>query len=170
MFIEDANNDAAAGTTDDKRFGDGKASYVSVSLSKKKITDEIEDITIQLKAKAHEDIEDPIFGFSIKNSSGNQILGTNSMIKGLKTKPFVKGEALEISWTVPNVFADGVHFIDLTLVSHGGATTCDWWEEASTFTVIKEEITPYIVNPFIAISVQGDEYSQPNAKSGRSNV
>lgn len=170
MFIEDANNDASAGSVDDKRFGDGSASYTSVSLSKKKLTDDIENITIELKAKANEDIEDPVFGFSIKNSSGSQILGTNSMIKGLKTKPLVKGEVVDITWTVPNVFADGLHFVDLALVSHGGATTCDWWEQACTFTVVNEEITPYIVNPLIGISIQEDESPRLNSKSRRSNV
>jgi hypothetical protein len=49
---------------------------------------------------------------------------------------------------VPNVFSDGIHHVDLTITDRQGLAVYDHWEEAASFTVLKEEEkTPYIVTP-----------------------
>ena len=39
----------------------------------------------------------------------------------------------------------GSLYVDLGITDRQGLTMYDWWEEAASFTVVKEEKTPYIV-------------------------
>jgi hypothetical protein len=68
---------------------------------------------------------------------------------------------------VPNVFSDGVHHVDLTISDLKGLTVYDWWEEAASFTAVKDEKTPYIVTPdtSLVISILGGEAPFGNGSS-----
>ena len=61
-----------------------------------------------------------------------------------------KGKRVRIEWSVPNVFSDGPHHVDLTITDRRAP---DWWEEAATFTVVKDEKTPYLVTPDTSLVV-----------------
>ncbi len=54
----------------------------------------------------------------------------------------------------PNIFNEGVHYIDPAVVYKGGTQTADWWEDATRFTVYKKHKTPYIVNPPVQLKVK----------------
>ena len=54
---------------------------------------------------------------------------------------------MHLTWSVPNLFSDGLHHVDVAIVDRDGLAMYDYWEEAASFTVIKEEKTPYIVTP-----------------------
>jgi hypothetical protein len=114
-------------------------------------------VKLTLQAEALKQIENPIFGFGIKNSAGQHLLGTNTKIKHLKVPTLKPGERVSVEWEVPNVFADGQYQIDLAIVEADGLTECDWWEDAVSFTVYKEEKTPYAINPDIKAKVTGDQ-------------
>lgn len=154
MFIEqnsDAKQDKS--TTNSMRWGDGVASYLGVEVSKTIFNDDDEEIIIQTVAVAAHLVENPIFGFSIKNSSGEQVLGTNSQIRRNDVKNMTPDEQITVTWRIPNVFAEGDHYIDLAIVYADGTATADWWEEAKTFKVVREERTPYVISPHIKLEV-----------------
>jgi hypothetical protein len=102
---------------------------------------------------AEQDVDEPAYGFLIKNSSGAPVLGTNSMLKRQATGSLRKGERISVTWSVPNVFSDGLHHVDLTITDRQGLAVYDHWEEAASFTVVKDEKTPYIVTPDTSLVV-----------------
>ncbi len=110
------------------------------------LTDEAE-LVVDLEAVAERDVREAVFGFLISNSSGTPILGTNSLVKKQRCGSLVKGERVRVQWSVANVFSDGLHSIDLSIHDSQGFAMYDYWKQAASFTVIKDEKTPYLVTP-----------------------
>ena len=102
-------------------------------------------LTLELEAVAEEDVDEPVYGFLIKSSSGAPVYGTNSILKRLPTESLRKGERVRVTWSVPNVFSDGLHIVVVAIADRHGLAIYDWLEEAATFSVVKEEKTPYLV-------------------------
>lgn len=151
MFMEKKDVSGNASKADEKRWGDKAVTFNKVVTE----TDSYKDSTsikISITAKANEDIEKPVFGFLIKSASGAQILGTNSTIKKQYINGLKKDETISLEWNVTNVFNDGHYFIDVAVTRPDG-TPCDWWEEATEFTVFKEEKTPYLINPDVSLQI-----------------
>ena len=128
-----------------KRRGSGAMRYSRVDVPAL-LRDE-GSLTIELEAVAEQDVDEPVFGFLIKNSSGAPILGTHSLLKRQATGSLRKGERVSVTWSVPNVFSDGLHHVDVGITDRQGLAVYDHWEEAASFTVVKEEKSPYIVTP-----------------------
>lgn len=154
MFIEEAGGAQARQT---KRWGDKTALFDSVTLSSKKITNADNMLTITTTAIMKQDIEGPILGFSIKNASGTQLLGTNNKIKKQDLPHLKAGDKVTVTWTVPNVFTDGKHYVDIAIIYRDGTMVADWWEEAAAFTALQEEKTPYVVAPPIDLKIVRNE-------------
>jgi ABC-2 type transport system ATP-binding protein len=155
MFIEEADSKSNADDTKNKkRWGDKAVAYSSVEVIPQKITTEVKEVKLKLKATAQQDVENPIFGFLIKNAAHVHILGTNTTIAGKPTKFLKKGEIIDIEWRVPNIFNDGLHYIDPAITYKGGAQVADWWEEAVSFRVYTEDNTPYIVSPKVDLAIK----------------
>jgi hypothetical protein len=109
-------------------------------------------LVLELEAVAERDVEEVVYGFMISDSSGNHILGTNSMLKRQPCGGLTQGEHVQVRWSVPNVFSDGLHHVELAITDRQGLTIYDSWKEAATFTVVKEEKTPYLVTPDTSFS------------------
>jgi ABC-2 type transport system ATP-binding protein len=150
MFIE--RSEGAGDTSDSKkRWGDGALQFTKIEAPKKLSNGE--DLTFKVHIKANEDIKDPITGFLIKNASQAHILGTNNKILRKNIKDLKKGEEVTVEWRIPDVFNDGLHYIDPAVVYKGGTQVADWWEDAASFTVLKDDRTPYLVNPSIQCEI-----------------
>jgi len=150
MFVEQAED---ANDKQTKRWGDRTALFDSVSLSSKKLTNADSTLTITTDATMNQDVEGPILGFSIKDASGTQLLGTNNKIKKQDLPNLKAGDKVSVSWTVPNIFADGKHYVDIAIIYRDGTEVADWWEEAAAFNVLQEEKTPYPVAPPIELKI-----------------
>jgi len=151
MFTDQAKG-ADESSKEQKRWGNSSISYKKVSVSHNKLTSANKEITIKLTAVANKEVENPVFGFLIKNSAHVQILGTNTKIIRKDIKILKKGESIELEWTVPNIFNEGLHYIDPAII-HDGGQVADWWEEAAAFRAIKEDKTPFIVSPDIGLTI-----------------
>ncbi|SET21883.1 teichoic acid transport system ATP-binding protein [Natronincola peptidivorans] len=57
-----------------------------------------EEVTVKMKVKFYESIEEPIFAFSIKDIKGNEICGTNTYIENIDTEVCNKGREIVISF------------------------------------------------------------------------
>lgn len=136
-----------------KRWGDQAITYSSVTVSPKRLDDHTPGMTITVKGKAHQAIENPVFGFSINDPTGKPVLGTNTRILQLPARPYAAGEAFSIEWQIPNIFSDGQHTVEVTAVHEDIITVCDWWQEAAGFRVTKEKKTPYPVTPAINVEM-----------------
>ncbi len=144
-----AAKDAAAAVPEwreaEKRWGEGGVRYTSVRIPEA-LGDEGE-LILELEAVAERDIEHVAFGFSISDSSGVPILGTNTSRKRRSCGGMTQGERVRMRWSIPNVFSDGRHLVEATITDASGLTVYDSWKEAASFTVVRDEKTPYMVLP-----------------------
>jgi ABC-2 type transport system ATP-binding protein len=147
LFSPTPSQPGSSGVVQDKvkRRGSGDIRYTEVTVPA--LLGEEGSLSLKLEATAEQDVDEPAYGFLIKNSSGSPVLGTNSTLKRQFPGSVHKGERVRIAWSVPNVFSDGLHHVDLKITDRQGLAIYDWWEEAATFTVVKKEKTPYIVTP-----------------------
>jgi ABC-2 type transport system ATP-binding protein len=134
------------------RWGEGDARYTSVRIPDAAAGDP--HVVIELEAMAHRDVHDPVFGFMIANSAGTPVLGTSSNLKKIVCDDLKSGDRVRVRWTVPNVFSEGEHTLVLAITDRQGVAVYDWWNDATTFTVAKDEKTPYIVTPDTAFSFE----------------
>jgi ABC-2 type transport system ATP-binding protein len=101
---------------------------------------------------AAHDVDDAAYSFVISDSSGTPIMGTDSEQKKKACGGLREGEGVYVQWSVPNIFRDGVHTVEISITDRQGLTIYDQWKEAATFTVVKEEKTPYLVTPDTSFS------------------
>jgi ABC-2 type transport system ATP-binding protein len=134
------------------RWGEGDARFTSVRVAD--VADGDPEIVIELEAEALRDVSDPVFGFMIANSAGAPVLGTNSNLKRVAVDDLAQGDRVRVRWTVPNVLSDGVHTVVLAITDRQGLAVYDWWNDAASFSVRKDEKTPYIVTPDAAFSIE----------------
>lgn len=136
-----------------KRWGNGRATIDWATIHKQKITSKDQTLQVKMKVTARQDVENIIVGFSIKDSADNRLFGTNTTIKNKKLGTLKKGESKQLTWTMPNILADGKHFVDVTIEEADGITVCDWWSDAVPFTVVNTEKTAYAITPKINLEV-----------------
>lgn len=143
-------------STQTDRWGDQLLTINSAHISSEKLSDKDKDLILTFSVKANADIELPLFGFGIKAPTGNILIGTNNNIKKQQIKSLKKGDQIELRWTVPNIFSDGIHTIDLAAEYKNGGMVADRWEDALDFRVEKQERSPYIVSPNVELVIKED--------------
>lgn len=150
LFQEKKPEKSAA--TDENKWGDGVMTWKSVRA---KISKDESNVEITARGTAHEEVEQPIFGFSIKNSEKTQLIGTNTVRKNIRLEPLQKGQNFEISWNVPNIFNRGIHYVDCTAAHDQPTTVAERWPDATDFTVVRSEDNPYpVYSPDMKFSVE----------------
>ena len=137
--------------TEDDRWGDGRARYVDVRVPERLVGHS--PLVVELEAVAEENLEEVVLGLQISDSVGTTIMATDSVQKGQVCQELGKGERVQVTWSVPNVFSDGLHHVGLTISDRRGLTIHDVWKEAASFTVVKDEKSPYVVTPDTSLSV-----------------
>lgn len=155
MFIEESTTDQQQGS---KRWGDGSFTFTKTDLSNTKLTQNDKQLEIYFTAEAHKDLDNFNIGFLIKNAADTHILGTNTDIKKIRLGAIKKGQKINITWRVPNIFSDGAYYVDPAIV-YDKVKVADWWEEALSFNVFQEEKVPYPVNPSIEAEIS---FKEPN--------
>ena len=85
-------------------YGNGKASIVDYGILDQRnkpsaILDYNSEFKIVMKVKFFENIEDPIFAFTLKDSKGLEITGTNSMMKHIVTGTYENGQILTVTFS-----------------------------------------------------------------------
>lgn len=132
----------------DERWGDGDAKFDTVTARV-----EEDKVTISGTIIFNGSMPEPILGFTIKNSAGDTLCGTNSKILKLKTGEHNEGGRLSVTWTLPNIFGDDEYFIDVAVTHRDGVTQADWWHDAATFTNRNEQSTPHLVSPQVEMTI-----------------
>ena len=85
-------------------YGNGKADIIDYGITDKKgnptaILDFNDYFNIVMKVKFNQNIDDPIFAFTIKDSKGLEITGTNTMMKHKVTGSYKSGEVISVKFT-----------------------------------------------------------------------
>lgn len=131
-----------------KKWGNGDAVYTSIKVSRPE-----GGVKLSLSAKAIRNVTNPVFGFVIKNAAGEQILGSNNIVKKQPFGALSSGRKYKVEWEFPDILSDGRYVVDVAITQDDGATVCQWWEEAGAIEVKKDEKTPYPVNPNISLKI-----------------
>jgi len=154
MHEEEAGQAKAEPAKEGTRWGDRSIVIDSVKTSKKTLSVNDDHLEVTVTITAHKDMENPIAGFLVKDSADNQLFGTNTRIKKVRLGDMKAGQRLTITWTAPNIMADGRHFIDATIEHDDGISVCDWWTESASFMVHKTERTAYEITPPIDVRIE----------------
>ncbi|MEO5498911.1 MAG: ABC transporter ATP-binding protein, partial [Candidatus Saccharimonadales bacterium] len=130
----------------DERWGDKSGQFEHVNANADGKT-----VTISADIAFHKAMDSPIVGFTIKNSSGVTLCGTNNKILNKKLGSYKQGDKLSVEWTVPNIFGDDAYAVDVALTHRDSVTQADWWHDAEVFTNRNLESTPHPVSPTISL-------------------
>lgn len=76
------------------------------------------DCSVHMKVRFHEDIEAPIFAFTIKNIKGVEITGTNTMIEKAFLEPVKAGSVKEITFTQKMDLQGGEYLLSLGVTGY----------------------------------------------------
>lgn len=155
LFIDESENaqETLESDTDEGRFGTGALKISDVKLQNDALTDKDNELRLSMNVKASKDIEDIVFGFSVKDAEGEPICGSNTQLKQVKINKISAGEIRHISWSCENIFADGKHTVTVAGHNTDGVTMYDWWPEAAHFTVRRKERSAYRISPAITVDI-----------------
>ncbi|MCD7884586.1 MAG: ABC transporter ATP-binding protein [Lachnospiraceae bacterium] len=76
--------------------------------------------TIKMRVRYQEDMEDPIFAYTIKDMRGTEITGTNTMYEKVTIQPRKKGDVDVVSFTQRVDLQGGEYLISLGLTGYQG--------------------------------------------------
>lgn len=141
------NNDNKS-NADANRWGDNAISIKSI-----KVDVSSDAIKVSQTILANMNIDAPIVGIRIRNSSGLALSGTNSKVERVTLPDFVKGETLDITWEFPNFLSDGQYIVDPAIVHSDSITVADWWDDAARFNIMKQRHIPYPIDPTYTLKV-----------------
>lgn len=130
------------------RWGNGLAriTHLTVTVDENTVT-----ITAELIFK--EELDDPIVGFGIKNTTGTLICGTNTKILRQKLGLCVAGSRRTVSWQIPNIFGDDTFTVETAITESDGVTQADWWHNAGSFIVHNDQSTPHVTSPRVRVKI-----------------
>jgi ABC-2 type transport system ATP-binding protein len=131
-----------------RRYGSGKLKISSIKTNKPTYVAKGEAIEITCAVKAHEKVENIIFGISIMNEAGQRLLGTNTNLLKMGPATLAKNEKKQFTWMIPNVLNEGNYDICPAVVLTNGEV-CDAWDGATTISVYDNTSTAFPVNPQI---------------------
>jgi len=140
------------------RHGNGNAEIVRVDLLNAarravKLVETGEPVHVRVRAVFHEDIDDPVYGFIIRNKHGIHLYGTNSHVQGLRSGRVKRGDTVEATfsfncWLAPDLYSVSIAVHSPTAVSF------DWMDGALFFRVFSEIPIEGVANLNATISMQ----------------
>lgn len=154
MFIQDDSGKGTEARIERKRWGDGSIKISDVRLDNETYTEKQDAINIIMKAEIIKAVNKPIFGFTVKNGVGTEMFGSNSKLVHYPERKYKVGEMIEVKWTAPNILNDGDYSVDVTAIDGDSFSEYDWWEDAATFGVVRDEHTAYVVEPALKLSIK----------------
>jgi ABC-type polysaccharide/polyol phosphate transport system ATPase subunit len=142
---EDAIDVSAADESSPKvsyvyRHGDGSAQILNVDLlnaAHKRIefVESGEPVLLRLRAIFHTEIEDPVFGFLLRNRHGIHLYGTNTELQRMNLGHIRAGEIVEVTFAFNCWLAPDTYSVTVALHSAGGISF-DWLDGALFFPVM----------------------------------
>lgn len=140
------------------RHGDGSAEVLSVALlnaagQRVELIESGEPVAVRFRIRFEKEVEDPVFGFLIRNRHGVHIYGTNTDLQTVHFGNVGPGEIFEITfhfecWLAPDSYS-------ITVASHSlDAISFDWLDGAVFFRVVSGTPMEGVVNLHATASAQ----------------
>jgi len=143
------HNDESSQNADDDSWGDG-----GVEIKNVKVKPNNDTIRISATFKATKDIEPPVYGFTLFNKSGTDVLEGNTIKERTKTAPVSKNDSVTIEWEFPNILADGTYTLSVACCDESVTNYYQWLNNAAEFKITKDERTSGIVDPKIEVTIK----------------
>lgn len=149
MFLEGSDSRASQTSGDRWGSGDVQISGIVANGGETALTPKDDMLKVTFGLKAIRKASNVCCGFQIRNGAGELITGINTQMLNRKIPDMKAGEARKYTWSIQNIFAEGVHVLSLAVEANNN--TADWIESAAKVNVLLEQRTPFIVNPHIEI-------------------
>lgn len=136
-----------------KRHGTGKVMVRSIEVNDEKgdkkslFTDEDENVFIEVEYSAVAAVEQPVYGIVVKDGAGANILSSNNLWFGEKSKSLDEEGTEKVTWRLPNIFNTGQYTISPAVADSMGQEMYDWVDDMVTFKVRKKTGSSGLVNP-----------------------
>jgi len=147
-------------------YGNGKASIIDYGIldqhnKPSAILDYNSEFKIIMKVKFFENIENPIFAFTLKDSKGLEITGTNSMMKHIVTGTYENGQILTVTFSQKANLQLGKYALSLgcVTINETGVEVFNRIYDAILFEVIGSEQMVGFFDLRSEISVNDERFS-----------
>lgn len=135
--------------SNNNRWGNKKAIISDIKAS---ALNNGKSIEINATILANEYTEGLVAGIRIKDNSGQIITGFNSEKAGNIT--VAESREINVHFSMPNIFSDGIFTVDSTLRLSDGVTICDNWDDATRFNITRNIKTPYVIIPEVSVKLE----------------
>lgn len=129
-------------------YGSGKARIVDFGFfdEKGQLTNMVlkkAPFEIRMKVEFAEDVEYPIFAFTVKNARGAEVTGTNSMFERLEVPLAKKGETYVVTFSQKALMQGGEYLMSFgcTGYENGEFTVYDRLYDVANLTIVSEQDT-----------------------------
>jgi lipopolysaccharide transport system ATP-binding protein len=140
------------------RHGNGDAEIVNVELLNGvqrpvKLVETGEPVHLRVRAVFHQEVDDPVYGFIIRNRHGIYLYGTNTRVQGLRGGRVKRGDTFETTfsfncWLAPDLYSVSV------AVHSPAAVSFDWMDGALFFRVFSDVAIEGVANLNATITTQ----------------
>jgi ABC-type polysaccharide/polyol phosphate transport system ATPase subunit len=132
------------------RHGDGSAEIIGAGLldtagSTAEVVESGAALTLKIAVRFLRDIDDPVFGFLIRNRYGIHAYGTNTKEQGLEFGAFESGEIIEVIFNFDCWLGIDQYSISLAVHSRDGFAY-DWLDAALFFRVTSLRLIEGVAN------------------------
>jgi len=122
------------------RHGDGASRVTNVDLMSAggeptRMVKPGEPVTIQVRARAARELEDPVVGVLIRNRLGIDVFGTNTRIEGVDLGRVAAGEAFEVEFTFDCLLTRQDYTLTVATQYREGFSQ-DWLDDVISFSVV----------------------------------
>ncbi|HVQ45018.1 MAG TPA: ABC transporter ATP-binding protein [Candidatus Saccharimonadia bacterium] len=129
------------------RWGSGKLRLERASATVVK-----QNVVLTCQFKSYEDLPPTLYGFTVHAPNDAVVMDGNTRRSKVKTPPTKAGDLIEITWEFQNIFGGGRHAVSVAACDMSATNYYDWFNEAISFNVIREEPTGGLVAPEIRTS------------------
>lgn len=131
------------GQGDEHRWGSGRVRIVGVRLldgngQEKRNFRTGEPLVVEMRYRASERVERPVFGLAIHRSDGVHITGPNTQFAGLNI-PYIEGEGM-ITYTIPSLpLLEGLYLLSVSSHNWEDTEMFDYHDRIYAFRVLPSE-------------------------------
>lgn len=140
------------------RHGNGDAEIIHVELLDRllrpvKLVETGEPVHVRVRTVFHEDIDDPVYGFVIRNRHGIHLYGTNTRVQGLRGGRVKRGDTIETTFSFNCWLAPDLYSVSIAVHSPA-AVSFDWMDGALFFRVFSDVPIEGVANLNATITTQ----------------
>lgn len=141
------------------RHGDGSAEILTVELLDSsgqtvEVVETGDTLQCRVRVMFHAELDDPVFGFVIRNRHGIHLYGTNTKVQGIPTGRVRRGETVEVTFTFNCWVAPDSYSVSIAVHNYA-AVSFDWLDGALFFRVVSAIPIEGVANLNAAIRVNG---------------